>query len=59
MRPQALYGQLVRLTASPVVELNRAVAVAETDGPEAGLGAGARPHRRRSGTGTPAGELAQ
>jgi RNA polymerase sigma-70 factor, ECF subfamily len=33
----ALYGKLVRLTGSPVVELNRAVAVSETDGPEAGL----------------------
>jgi RNA polymerase sigma-70 factor (ECF subfamily) len=33
----ALYGELSRLTASPVVELNRAVAVAEADGPEAGL----------------------
>jgi RNA polymerase sigma-70 factor (ECF subfamily) len=33
----ALYGQLGRLTGSPVVELNRAIAVAETDGPEAGL----------------------
>jgi RNA polymerase sigma-70 factor (ECF subfamily) len=33
----ALYGELSRLTASPVVELNRAVAVAEVDGPEAGL----------------------
>ncbi len=33
----ALYGELARLTASPVVELNRAIAVAETDGPEAGL----------------------
>jgi RNA polymerase sigma-70 factor (ECF subfamily) len=33
----ALYGELARLTASPVVELNRAVAVAESDGPEAGL----------------------
>jgi RNA polymerase sigma-70 factor (ECF subfamily) len=33
----ALYGELARLTASPVVELNRAVAVAEADGPEAGL----------------------
>ena len=32
-----LYGQLVRLTGSPVVELNRAVAVAEAAGPEAGL----------------------
>jgi RNA polymerase sigma-70 factor (ECF subfamily) len=33
----ALYGELGRLTASPVVELNRAIAIAETDGPEAGL----------------------
>jgi RNA polymerase sigma-70 factor, ECF subfamily len=33
----ALYGELARLTASPVVELSRAVAVAEADGPEAGL----------------------
>ncbi|MFL5953974.1 MAG: RNA polymerase sigma factor [Gaiellaceae bacterium] len=33
----ALYGELVRLTRSPVVELNRAVAVAEAEGPEHGL----------------------
>ncbi len=33
----ALYGELSRLTDSPVVELNRAVAVAEALGPEAGL----------------------
>jgi RNA polymerase sigma-70 factor, ECF subfamily len=33
----ALYGELARLTDSPVVELSRAVAVAETDGPAAGL----------------------
>jgi RNA polymerase sigma-70 factor (ECF subfamily) len=33
----ALYGELVRLTRSPVVELNRAVAVAEAEGPERGL----------------------
>jgi RNA polymerase sigma-70 factor, ECF subfamily len=33
----ALYGELARLTDSPVVELSRAVAVAETQGPEAGL----------------------
>jgi RNA polymerase sigma-70 factor (ECF subfamily) len=33
----ALYGELARLTHSPVVELSRAVAVAEADGPEAGL----------------------
>ena len=34
----ALYGELSRLTGSPVVELNRAVAVAEAESPEAGLG---------------------
>jgi RNA polymerase sigma-70 factor, ECF subfamily len=33
----ALYGELARLTGSPVVELNRAIAVAETEGPDAGL----------------------
>jgi RNA polymerase sigma-70 factor (ECF subfamily) len=33
----ALYGQLVQLVPSPVVELNRAVAVAMADGPSAGL----------------------
>ena len=33
----ALYGELARLTNSPVVELNRAVAVAEAHGPAAGL----------------------
>ena len=33
----ALYGELSRLTGSPVVELNRAAAVAEAEGPEAGL----------------------
>jgi RNA polymerase sigma-70 factor (ECF subfamily) len=32
-----LYAELVRLTGSPVVELNRAIAVAETQGGEAGL----------------------
>ncbi|WP_214405494.1 RNA polymerase sigma factor [Pseudonocardia lacus] len=32
-----LYGRLAELTGSPVVELNRAIAVAETEGPEAGL----------------------
>jgi RNA polymerase sigma-70 factor (ECF subfamily) len=38
-RPQiaALYGELARLTGSAVVELNRAVAVAEAEGPAAGL----------------------
>jgi RNA polymerase sigma-70 factor (ECF subfamily) len=33
----ALYGELGRLTGSPVVELSRAVAVAEAEGPEAAL----------------------
>jgi RNA polymerase sigma-70 factor (ECF subfamily) len=33
----ALYGELSRLTDSAVVELSRAVAVAEAQGPEAGL----------------------
>jgi RNA polymerase sigma-70 factor (ECF subfamily) len=32
-----LYGRLAELTGSPVVELNRAVAVAMADGPAAGL----------------------
>jgi RNA polymerase sigma-70 factor, ECF subfamily len=32
-----LYGELARMTPTPVVELNRAVAVAMADGPEAGL----------------------
>jgi RNA polymerase sigma-70 factor (ECF subfamily) len=35
----ALYDQLARLDSSPIVALNRAVAVAEVDGPEAGLAA--------------------
>ena len=33
----ALYAELGLLTGSPVVELNRAIAVAESEGPEAGL----------------------
>jgi RNA polymerase sigma-70 factor, ECF subfamily len=33
----ALYARLAVQTGSPVVELNRAIAVAELDGPEAGL----------------------
>ncbi|MGW4894806.1 RNA polymerase sigma factor [Kitasatospora sp. NPDC004240] len=33
------YDELVRLTGSPVVRLNRAVAVGEADGPHAGLAA--------------------
>lgn len=35
----ALYDQLVRLDPSPVVSLNRAIAVAELDGPEVALAA--------------------
>jgi RNA polymerase sigma-70 factor (ECF subfamily) len=33
----ALYAELARLTGSPVVELGRAVAIAEAQGPQAGL----------------------
>jgi RNA polymerase sigma-70 factor (ECF subfamily) len=33
----ALYGELARLTGSPVVELNRAVAIAEAEGLDRGL----------------------
>jgi RNA polymerase sigma-70 factor (ECF subfamily) len=33
----ALYDQLLRLDASPIVALNRAIAVAELDGPSVGL----------------------
>jgi RNA polymerase sigma-70 factor (ECF subfamily) len=33
----ALYGELARVTGSPVVELNRAIAIAEAQGPAAGL----------------------
>jgi RNA polymerase sigma-70 factor, ECF subfamily len=36
-RIAALYAELARLTCSPVVELNRAIAVAEAEGNEAGL----------------------
>ncbi|MDX6300910.1 MAG: polymerase sigma-70 factor, subfamily [Nocardioidaceae bacterium] len=35
----ALYDQLVQLDASPIVALNRAIAVAELDGPEVALAA--------------------
>ena len=37
-RIAALYDELAQLTPSPVVELNRAVAIAMAFGPEAGLG---------------------
>jgi hypothetical protein len=33
----ALYGALVRLTVSPVIELSWAIAIAESQGPQAGL----------------------
>jgi RNA polymerase sigma factor (sigma-70 family) len=36
-RIAALYAQLAALTHSPIVELNRAIAVAMTEGPQAGL----------------------
>jgi RNA polymerase sigma-70 factor (ECF subfamily) len=36
-RIAVLYGELAQLTHSPVVELNRAVALGEAEGPEAGL----------------------
>jgi RNA polymerase sigma-70 factor (ECF subfamily) len=35
----ALYDQLVRLDTSPIIALNRAIAVAELDGPEVALAA--------------------
>lgn len=35
--PPALYGELIRYEPTPVVEANRAVAVAMAEGPEAGL----------------------
>jgi RNA polymerase sigma-70 factor (ECF subfamily) len=47
----ALYGQLIRFEPTPVVEANRAVAVAMAEGPEAGLavldGVGAHPQLDR------------
>jgi RNA polymerase sigma-70 factor (ECF subfamily) len=33
----ALYGELARITRSPVIELSRAVALAESEGPQKGL----------------------
>ncbi|HEU4422795.1 MAG TPA: RNA polymerase sigma factor, partial [Pilimelia sp.] len=35
----ALYDQLVRLDPSPIIALNRAIAVAELDGPQVALAA--------------------
>ncbi|MEU1387287.1 MULTISPECIES: DUF6596 domain-containing protein [unclassified Nonomuraea] len=45
----ALYDQLVRLDPSPIVALNRAVAVAELDGPEVALAAVDRLGHRLAG----------
>jgi hypothetical protein len=45
----ALYDQLVRLDPSPVIALNRAIALAELDGPEVALAAVDRLERELSG----------
>jgi RNA polymerase sigma-70 factor (ECF subfamily) len=45
----ALYDQLVRLDPSPVIALNRAIAVAELDGPEVALAAVSRLEPRLAG----------
>ncbi len=45
----ALYDQLVRIDPSPIVELNRAIAAAELDGPEVALAAVDRLEPRLSG----------
>ena len=45
----ALYDQLVRLDPSPIVALNRAIAVAELDGPEVALAAVDRLEGRLAG----------
>jgi RNA polymerase sigma-70 factor, ECF subfamily len=45
----ALYDQLVRLDPSPVIALNRAIAVAELDGPEVALAAVDRLERELAG----------
>ena len=45
----ALYNQLVPLDPSPIIALNRAIAVAELDGPEVALAAVDRLERRLAG----------
>ena len=45
----ALYDQLVRLDPSPIVALNRAIAVAELDGPQVALAAVDRLEDRLAG----------
>jgi RNA polymerase sigma-70 factor (ECF subfamily) len=44
----ALYGMLMRIAPSPVIELNRVVAIAMADGPLAGLKLLDRPEMRQS-----------
>jgi RNA polymerase sigma-70 factor (ECF subfamily) len=48
----ALYGELALVTGSPVVELNRAAAIAEVDGPAAGLRAVEALRSQPAGSGT-------
>jgi len=45
----ALYDRLVRLDPSPIIALNRAIAVAELDGPEVALAAVGRLEPRLAG----------
>jgi RNA polymerase sigma-70 factor (ECF subfamily) len=45
----ALYNQLVRVDPSPIIALNRAIAVAELDGPEVALAAADRLEDRLAG----------
>jgi len=45
----ALYDQLIHLDASPIIALNRAIAVAELDGPEVALAAVDRLEERLAG----------
>jgi RNA polymerase sigma-70 factor, ECF subfamily len=45
----ALYNQLVRLDSSPIIALNRAIAIAELDGPEVALAAVDRLEHRLAG----------
>ena len=49
----ALYGELARMVPSPVVELNRAVAVAMADGPDGRARAGRRARRVGRARGLP------
>lgn len=44
----ALYGVLMRMTPSPVIELNRVVAIAMADGPFVGLGLLNRPEMQKA-----------